>query len=109
VVLNTTRGPVEYGPPRPGHINTSDILEPPKLEYLDEPAEIVHVLSARGYVAAFKDGHREDLVFWAVDDAGEVFGVTLNDEGRVDLARVSDREGFVRYEKTNDKEIQNGQ
>jgi hypothetical protein len=78
------------------------------MQYVDEPAEVAHVLSAMGYAATFEDGHREDLVFWVVDDEGAVFGATLNDEGRADLASAEDRKGFVRYEKINDKEIQNG-
>ncbi len=108
MVLNTTRGPVEYDRSRPGHVvNTSRILEE-ELTYTDEPAEIVHVLSGAGYEATFEDGHREDLVFWVVGGEGEVFGATLSDEGRADLASAEDRKGFVRYEKINDKENQNG-
>jgi len=104
--MNTSNGPVavERGPGAGHVINTSDILEPPKLEYLDEPAEIVHVLSGAGYAATFEDGHREDLVFWVVGAEGEVFGATLSDDGKVDLASAEDRKGFVRYEKTSDEE-----
>ncbi|MBA3290247.1 MAG: hypothetical protein H0U17_01995 [Actinobacteria bacterium] len=101
--INTTNGPVAVDPDPPRHINTSRIVEE-DLTYTDEPAEVVHVLSAVGYAAVFEDGHREDLVFWVVDDEGEVCGVTLNDEGRADLASVEGREGFVRYERTSDKE-----
>ncbi len=103
--INTTAGPVSVDPDPPRHINTSRVTEE-DLTYLDEEAEIVHVLSARGYAATFEDGHREDLVFWVVNGEGEVFGATLNDDGRVDLVEgnVEDRKGFVRYERTNDKE-----
>ncbi len=107
-VMNTSNGPVVVDPDPPRHVNTSRIVEE-DLQYLDEPPEIVHVLSGAGYVAVFEGGHQEDLVFWVVDDAGEVFGATLSDEGRVNLASVEGREGFVRYEKTSDKEIKNGE
>ncbi len=104
MVLNTTAGPRYIDSRRPGHtINTSRIVEE-DLTYTDEPAEVVHVLSGVGYAAVFEDGHREDLVFWVVDDEGEVFGTTLSDEGRAGLASVEGREGFVRYERTSDKE-----
>jgi hypothetical protein len=106
--MNTSSGPVVVDPTPHKHVNTSRVVEE-DLTYTDEPAEIAHVLSGAGYVAVFEDGHREDLVFWVVDDEGEVFGATLSDEGRVDLARVEDRAGFVRYEKTSDKEIKNGE
>jgi hypothetical protein len=105
MLLNTTSGPVEYDRSRPLHtVNTSAAVEE-NLTYTDEPAEVVHVLSAVGYAATFEDGHREDLVFWVVDDEGEVFGVTLNDEGLADLARVEDRPGFARYERTDKENI----
>ena len=104
MVLNTTRGPVEYDRSRPGHVvNTSRVVDE-DMRALDEEAEIVHVLSAMGYAATFEDGRREDLVFWVVDDEGAVFGATLNAEGRADLASVEDRPGFVGYEKINDEE-----
>ena len=104
--MNTSNGPVavERGPGAGHVINTSDILEPPQMQYVDEPAEVAHVLSGAGYAATFEDGHREDLVFWVVDDEGAVFGATLSDEGRAGLASVEDRAGFVMYERTSDKE-----
>jgi len=101
--MNTSSGPVVVDPTPHQHVNTSRVVEE-DMVYEDEPAEIVHVLSGAGYAATFKDGHREDLVFWVVDDEGAVFGATLNDEGRADLASVADRAGFVRYEKTNKEE-----
>jgi hypothetical protein len=105
--MNTSNGPVVVDPTPHQHVNTSCIVEE-NLTYVDEPAEIVHVLSGAGYAATFEDGHREGLVFWVVDDEGAVFGATLSAKGRANLASVEDRAGFVKYEKINDKEIQNG-
>jgi len=101
--MNTTAGPVAVDRDPPRHVNTSRVVEE-DMVYEDEPAEIVHVLSGAGYAATFEDGHREDLVFWVVGAEGEVFGATLSDDGKVDLASAEDRKGFVRYEKTSDEE-----
>jgi len=101
--INTSSGPVVVDPTPHQHVNTSRVVEE-DLVYEDEPAEVAHVLSARGYVAVFEGGRREDLVFWVVDDEGAVFGATLNDEGRAGHASVEDRAGFVMYERTSDKE-----
>ncbi len=53
-MMNTSNGPVGVDPAPHKHVNTSRILEE-DLQYVDEPPEIVHVLSGAGYVAVFED------------------------------------------------------
>jgi hypothetical protein len=107
MVLNTTTGPKEYGRDRPGHtINTSRVVEE-DLVYEDEGAEIVQVLDAAGWAAAFEDGHHEALIFWCLLDDETIHGVLLGEDGLVDLSNNAEtRPGFDGYAQTtnNDKE-----
>ena len=109
MVLNTTSGPAAVPKGIREHvINTSDVLEPPQMQYLDEPPEISQVLNAAGWVAMFEDGRQEKLVFWCVLDDATVHGVVLGEDGLVDLTEgnVEKLSGFLRYEQVNttDKE-----
>ncbi len=106
MVLNTTRGPVEFPRGEARHINTTDILEPPKMQYVDEPPEVVQVLAAPGWAATFEDGHHEELLFWCVLDDETVHGVLLGEDGLVDLAQgnAETRSGFSGYTPTKANE-----
>ncbi len=99
-IVNTTNGPVEIDDRTPGrHINTTQILEEPDLVYEDDPPEITHVLPG-GDWCALVDGVAQPLVAWVVLDDGTMYGVAVNDEGRVDANdNVEDLDGFIRYEK----------
>lgn len=102
MVLNTTNGPVTVPRGAREHVNTSAILEPPAMDYLDEPPEITKVLNAGGWAAAFEDGHQEELLFWCVLDDATVHGVVLDEDGLVNLAEgnVEARDGFRGYKQT---------
>ncbi len=104
MVLNTTRGgPAEVPRGTRSHINTTDILEPPKMQYVDEPPEVVQVLAAPGWAATFEDGHHEELIFWCVLDDETVHGVVLGEDGLVDLAQgnAEKHPGFTGYKQNN--------
>ncbi len=107
--INTTGGAIPRPGERVGHVvNTSDVLEPPQMQYVDEPPEITQVLDAVGWAAAFEDGHQEELLFWCVLDDATIHGVVLGKDGLVDLTEgnVETRRGFRRYKQanSNDKE-----
>ena len=106
MVLNTTSGPRETPKgTREPVINTSDILEPPQMQYVDEEAEIEQVLNAAGWAAIFEDGHREDLLFWCVLDDASVHGVVLGKDGLIDLTEnVEKLDGFTGYEQANNND-----
>ncbi len=108
--INTTAGPVSVDPDPPRHINTSDVLEPPRMEYLDEEPEIISVLPATGWHAVV-GGEAVALIAFVALDSGRMYGAAVGNDGWVDLVEgnVEDRKGFVRYEKINDKEIKNGE
>ncbi len=107
MVLNTTAGPVERGPGAGHVINTSDILEPPQMEYTDEEPEILVVLPATGWSAVV--GERLPLVCFVALDDGHMHGVAVGEDGKVDLVEGNvEKRSFVRYEKISDKEIQKG-
>ncbi len=103
MVLNTTRGgPAEVPRGTRSHVNTSDILEPPKMVYEDESPEVVQVLNAAGWAATFEDGHHEELIFWCVLDDETVHGVALDEGGRVNLSdNVETRPHFSGYKQNN--------
>jgi hypothetical protein len=72
------------------------------MQYLDEPPEVVQVLNAAGWAAAFEDGSRWPLVFWCVLEDDTVHGAVLGEDGLVNLTEgnVEKFKGFSRYEKT---------
>jgi hypothetical protein len=99
MVLNTTSGPVEYDRSRPGHvINTSDVVEPPQMQYLDEEPDILAVLPGGDWCAVIGEECVPLVAFVVLDDAS-VFGVVLGENGLVDLAQgnAEDNPNFVRY------------
>jgi hypothetical protein len=108
MVLNTTHGPQEVPRGTRSPINTTSLLEPPQLQYLDEPPEVVQVLNAAGWAATFEDGHHEELLFWCLLDDETVHGVALDEDGRINLSNnVENNQNFVRYSRganINDKE-----
>ncbi len=100
MVLNTTHGPQEVPRGTRSPINTTAILEPPQMQYLDEPPEVVQVLNAAGWAATFEDGHHEGLLFWCLLDDETVHGVLLGEDGRINLSNnVETRSGFTGYTK----------
>lgn len=101
--INTTSGPVEVPKGAREHVvNTSDILEPPQMQYVDEPPAVEQVLNAAGWAAIFEDGHREDLIFWCVLDDASVHGVVLGRDGLIDLTEnAEDLDGFQKYGQAN--------
>lgn len=105
--LNTTSGPRETPKgTRERVVNTSDVLEPPQLVYEDEEPEIVAVLPGGGYHAVVKGrgGERAvPLVAWVATDSGRMYGVSIGEDGRVDLVDgdIEKLDGFARYEQTN--------
>ena len=110
-VMNTTAGPVEYDRSRPGHtVNTSDILEPPKMEYTDEEPEILTVVPATGWCAVVGEKLVALIAFVAMDD-GKLYGVAVGEDGRIDLTNSAElHPGFTGYKlATNEpKEITHG-
>ncbi len=109
MVLNTSSGPVPYDRSRPGHtVNTSDILEPPQMQYLDEPPEILSVMPAGDWKALVGDEVVALVAFVALDDAS-MYGVAVGEDGRIDLTEnnVEKHPGFSGYKQANnDKEEQ---
>ncbi len=97
MVLNTTRGPVEYDRSRPGHVtNTSRAVEE-DMQYLDEEPEIVSVVPAAGWCAAVGESLLPLVVFVALD-SGRMYGVVVGDDGKVDLEdNIEDAVDFNGY------------
>jgi hypothetical protein len=106
MVLNTTHGPQEYDPTRPGHtLNTSRLLEE-DLTYVDEEPQILAVLPANDWCAVV-EGVAVPMPLWVVLDDGSAYGVAVDEGGRVNLSNnVETRPGFDGYAQTtiNDKE-----
>ncbi len=104
--ISTTNGPVEVSPV--GHrINTSRIVGE-DLTYLDEGPEILAVLPATGWQALIKDEEAHALVAFVALDSGKMHGVTVGEDGRIDLTdSVEDRPGFVRYKQANNNDKEN--
>jgi hypothetical protein len=79
-----------------GHVNTSHILEPPLMTYIDDPdPEITQSLEAAGYYAVTnKDGVYEatPVDTFLVFSDGSLFGA---DEEGEDLAEVKGFRGYV--------------
>jgi hypothetical protein len=102
VVINTTSGPREADRHHSHTLNTSRVLEE-DLTYEDEEAEIAFVLPGDGWHARFDEGV-VPLVAWVVLDDGAMYGVMVGEDGTVDAGEsVEDRDGFVRYEKQEEK------
>jgi len=101
MVLNTTSGPVEVPKGTSDRvINTSELLEPPAMQYLDEEPEIAFVIPANGWAADLKD-RTVPLVCWVIMDDTTTYGVTLGRDGRVDVnMSVEERDDFKGYIKT---------
>ena len=108
MVLNTTNGPAAV-PRGIGErvINTSEVLEPPQMQYVDEPEEpeILSVLPATGW-SALVGGVTVPLVVWVAEDTGRLYGVVPGEDGRIDLVEgdVEQRDGFTGYVNNNDSE-----
>ncbi len=103
--LNTTSGPVEYDPPRSGHINTSRVVEE-DLTYEGEEPEIIAVVPGGDWCAEIS-GEAVPVVVFVALDTGRMHGVAVGANGLIDLnADVEDNPNFVRYarEATNGKE-----
>jgi hypothetical protein len=107
-VMNTSSGPVSVGPDPPRHVNTSDVLEPPRMEYLDEEPEIIAVVPAADWCAVVGEALVPLVVFVAMDD-GRLYGVVVGDDGRVDLVEntAEDIPGFTGYIQTNNEPKEN--
>jgi hypothetical protein len=101
MVLNTTDGPKVVPRGEVGHINTSDILEPPKMEYLDEAPEILAVVSAGDWCAVV-GGVAVSMPLWVALDDGSAYGVVIGRDGLLDpLDSVETRPGFTGYKQVN--------
>jgi hypothetical protein len=100
--VNTTDGPREVPEANPHHtLNTSRVVEE-DLTYVDE-AELAFVLPGDGWYAKL-EGRVVPLVAWVVQDDGKTYGVAVGEDGGVDVhASVEDLDGFVRYEKQEER------
>jgi len=99
--VNTTDRPREVPDGGEGArfvVNTSRVLEE-DLEYVDEEAEVAFVVPT-GPWCALVDGDEVPLVCWAVLDSGEVYGVVVGEDGKVDVNNsVEELDGFQTYRK----------
>ncbi len=97
MTINTTNGPREYDPARPGHVvNTSRILEE-DLVYEDEEPAILAVVSAGDWCAVV-GGVAVSMPVWVALDDGSVYGVVIGKDGLLDLLDSVERfPNFVRY------------
>ena len=87
-----------------GHVNTSHILEPPLMTYIDDPdPEITQQLESAGYYAvAHRDGVYEavEVASFLVFDDGSLFGT---DGAGEDLAEQEGFKGYVYIEEGADE------
>ncbi len=99
--INTSDGPREYDPTRPGHVvNTSRILEE-DLVYEDEEPAILAVVSAGDWCAVV-EGVAVPMPLWVLLDDGSVYGVVIGEDGRIDLtADVEKHPHFTGYKQAN--------
>jgi hypothetical protein len=100
-MVNTTNSIGRNTPDgNPHHVvNTSRILEE-DLTYTDEEPEVAHVLPATDWYARIEGYAPVPLVCWVVLDNGDVYGVGVGDDGKVDLGEnIEDRQGFTTYRK----------
>ena len=107
-MINTTTGPVAVPKGTREHvINTSRVTEE-NMQYLDEEPEIIAVLPATGWVAVLGETV-VPLAAWVAEDSGRMYGVSLGDDGRIDLVEGDAEKlaGFVRYEQVNNKGKEN--
>ncbi len=79
------------------NVNTSRIVEE-DLEYLDEEPEIIAVLPAERWYAKCA-GVLKPLVAWVAMDSGEMYGVVVGDDGRIDLQVSVENDSFEGYQK----------
>ena len=105
--INTSDGPKEYDPTRPGHtLNTSRVVEE-DLTYEDEEPEIIAVVPGTGWQAVIGDEAVPVVAFVALD-SGKMYGLAPGADGLLDLTdgNVENNPNFVRYSRgaTNDKE-----
>ena len=107
MVLNTTDGPKVVPRGEVGHINTSDLLEPPQMRYEDEEPDILTVLPAGDWCAVV-EGVAVPMPVWVVLDDASMYGVVVGEDGRINLTtgNVEELAGFTGYAQTNinDKE-----
>jgi len=79
-----------------GRVNTSDILEPPAMVYIDDPdPEITQSLEAAGYYAITNRGgvyEAVEVASFLIFDDGSFFGA---DAEGADLAELEGFEGYV--------------
>ncbi len=96
--INTSDGPKQYDPTRPGHtLNTSAVVEE-DLQYLDEEPEIIAVLPGGDWCAVIA-GEAVPLVAFVALDTGRMYGVAVGSNGLIDLTdgNVENNPNFVRY------------
>ncbi len=100
--INTTTGPVEVDPATRDHVvNTSDLFEPPKMQYVDEEPEIIAVVPGTGWCTVIGEEAVPVVAFVALDDAS-MFGVAVGANGRIDLTdSVEKHPNFTGYTQTN--------
>jgi hypothetical protein len=99
--INTSDGPKQYDPTRPGHtLNTSAVVEE-DLQYLDEEPEIVSVVAGGNWCAVIAD-EAVPMPVWVVLDDASVYGVVIGEAGLLDpLDSVETRPGFTGYKQVN--------
>jgi hypothetical protein len=100
--INTSDGPKQYDPTRPGHtLNTSAVVEE-DLQYLDEEPEIIAVLPGGDWCAVIAGEAVPVVAFVALDDAS-VYGVAVGVDGLINLTtgNVEELDGFTGYKQAN--------
>ncbi len=101
--INTSDGPKQYDPTRPGHtLNTSRVVEE-DLTYLDEEPAILAVVSAGDWCAEIAGEAVPVLAFVVLDDAS-MYGVAVGADGLVDLYNsVEQHPHFTGYKQANNR------
>jgi len=96
--INTSDGPKQYDPARPGHtLNTSRLTEE-DLTYEDAEPEILAVVPGGDWCAEIA-GEAVPVVAFVALDSGKMYGVAIGEDGRIDLTdgNVENNPNFVRY------------
>ena len=95
--INTSDGPKQYDPTRPGHtLNTSRVVEE-DLIFEDEVPEIIAVVPGGGWQAVIGD-EAVALVAFVALDSGKMHGVAIGEDGLIDLtADVEKHPNFSGY------------
>jgi hypothetical protein len=102
--INTSGGPKQYDSNRPGHVNTSDLLEPPQMRYEDEEPDILTVLPAGDWCAVV-EGVAVPMPVWVVLDDASMYGVVVGVDGCIDLtADVEKHPNFSGYKQANNRQ-----